>query len=50
MIAISVLMRLQGLCPGARAAHVPCYAIVLKAISTKLRIHSFMYLLFCAHY
>jgi len=27
-----------------------CYATVFKAISTDLRIHSFMYLIFCAYY
>jgi len=46
MTAKSVLMRL-----GARAPTCPpaTYATVFKAVSTVLRIHSFMYLIFCAY-
>jgi len=44
MTAKSVLMRLQGLRPGALAP--TCYATVFKAISTGFRIHSVMYLIF----
>jgi len=43
MTAKSVLMRPQGLCHGARAPTCPP---VFKAISTRIRIHSFMYLIF----
>jgi len=45
MTAKSVLMRPQGLRHGARA--LTCLP-VFKAISTGIRIHSFMYLIFCA--
>jgi len=36
----------RGACPHSP----PYYATVFKTISTGLRIHSFMYLIFCAYY
>jgi len=47
MTAKSVLMHPHGLRPGARApTFLPATPLCFKAISTGLRIHSFMYLIF----
>jgi len=48
MTAKSVLIHPKGLRPGARAPTCPLLRTVFKTIATGHRIHSFMYLIFCA--